>query len=145
MKIRIHAAAGMIGFVTILLFWTSTAGAELFATDAVVTSVKSLIVLGLGVLVPCMVIVGATGMSLAGDRSDTLVMRKKKKMPFIALNGILILVPSALFLSSKAGAGEFDPVFYTVQGLELVAGAVNLVLMATNIRDGLKMTGRLAR
>jgi hypothetical protein len=32
--------------------------------------------------------------------------------------------------------------FYLVQGLELLAGAVNLALMGLNMRDGLKMSGR---
>jgi len=31
---------------------------------------------------------------------------------------------------------------YIVQGLELVAGAVNLTLMVMNIRDGLTLTGK---
>lgn len=66
-------------------------------------------------------------------------------MPFIAANGLLILVPSALFLASKASAGTTDASFYAVQAVELTAGAVNLVLLGLNLRDGLKMTGRLRR
>jgi hypothetical protein len=44
-------------------------------------------------------------------------------MPIIAANGILILIPSALYLASKGRAGEFDSAFYAVQTLELAAGA----------------------
>jgi hypothetical protein len=36
-------------------------------------------------------------------------------MPFIAGNGILVLIPPALFLASKARAAEFDTAFYTVR------------------------------
>jgi hypothetical protein len=68
-----------------------------------------------------------------------------KRMRIIAANGILILISSALFLASKAKAGEFDAVFYAVQALELVAGATNLALLGLNMRDGLKFTGRLHR
>ncbi|MCX4026580.1 hypothetical protein H0A36_00255 [Endozoicomonas sp. SM1973] len=32
---------------------------------------------------------------------------------------------------------------YIVQSIELLAGAVNLTLMGMNIRDGLKMAGKL--
>jgi len=64
-------------------------------------------------------------------------------MPFIAANGLLILVPAALYLESKASSGTFDTGFYMVQGLELIAGAVNIVLMGLNIRDGLMMSGRI--
>ena len=61
-------------------------------------------------------------------------------MPLIALNGLLILVPSALFLAAKASAGAFDTAFYAVQTLELAAGAVNIWLLGVNFRDGLRMT-----
>jgi len=70
---------------------------------------------------------------------------KKKRMPVIALNGLLILLPAAFYLQSKAAVGDFDAQFYLVQALELVAGALNLTLMGFNIRDGLTMTGRLGR
>ena len=38
---------------------------------------------------------------------------------------------------------EFDGLFYSVQAVELIAGAGNLTLMSFNIRDGLGATGRL--
>jgi hypothetical protein len=66
-------------------------------------------------------------------------------MPFIAGNGILILIPSALFLAAKADAVEFDTMFYAVQTLELIAGATNITLLSLNIRDGLMLAGRLRR
>ena len=52
------------------------------------------------------------------------------------------VIPCAVFLNRWASAGTFDSTFYLVQGLELLAGAVNLTLMGLNIRDGLKMSGR---
>ena len=65
-------------------------------------------------------------------------------MPVIALNGILILVPSAFFLAARAGAGQFDTAFYAVQAVELLAGAVNIALMSLNMRDGFAMTRQAA-
>jgi hypothetical protein len=65
-------------------------------------------------------------------------------MPFIAGNGLLILIPAALYLDRLATRAEFGAVFYAVQILELIAGAVNLVLMTLNACDGLRLTGRLA-
>jgi len=64
-------------------------------------------------------------------------------MPIIAANGVLVLIPSALFLAWKAGAGAFDTAFYAVQAVELIAGAVNVTLLSLNMRDGLRMTRRL--
>ena len=66
-------------------------------------------------------------------------------MPFIAANGVLILIPSALFLASKARAVEFDTAFYAVQALELAAGAANITLLGLNMRDGVRMKGRFRR
>lgn len=53
-------------------------------------------------------------------------------MPFIAGNGILVLIPSALFVASKAKAAEFDAAFYAVQTIELVAGATNIIFLGLN-------------
>ena len=63
-------------------------------------------------------------------------------MPFIAANGLLILLPAAIFLDHWATAGTFDTKFYIVQGVELAAGAINLTLMGLNMRDGLRMTSK---
>lgn len=143
MRTKIHAAAGVIGFLCILTFWTSTAFSELFASHETVAAVKAMILRGMFILIPAMVIVGASGMSMGAKRQDALAISKKRRMPIIALNGLLILLPSAFFLASKAAAGAFDTAFYTIQGVELLAGAVNLSLIGLNIRDGLRMTGRI--
>ena len=50
-------------------------------------------------------------------------------MPILAANGILILIPAAVFLSFKAQSGAFDTIFYAVQAVELIAGAANIVLL----------------
>lgn len=63
-------------------------------------------------------------------------------MPFIGANGILVLIPCAVVLDRWASAGTFDTGFYVVQGVELLAGAINLILMGMNMRDGLRMSGR---
>ena len=66
-------------------------------------------------------------------------------MPIIAANGVLILIPSALFLAAKARTGEFDTSFDLVQALELGAGVTNIMLLGLNLRDGLRLTGRIGR
>ena len=50
-----------------------------------------------------------------------LVARKKRRMPVIAANGLLILVPAAVVLDQWAAAGAFDARFYVVQAVELLA------------------------
>ena len=68
--------------------------------------------------------------------------RKAKRMEIIAANGILILIPSAFFLASKAQAGAFDTMFYVVQAAEIIAGATNITLLPMNMRDGLALRRR---
>lgn len=143
MKTKIHALAGCIGFLTILTFWTSTVVTELFASHETIAAIKSMILPGMFILIPAMAIAGGSGMAMGKKRTDAQALAKKKRMPIIAANGLLILLPSAIFLASKAARGEFDGWFYGVQALELMAGAANLTMMGLNIRDGLRMTGRI--
>ena len=93
----------------------------------------------------CLAVTGATGFLLAGTRTGGLIDKKKKRMPFIVLNGLLILLPSAIYLDHLAESGDFNMQFYLVQVLELLAGGVNLFLMSSNIRDGFKLSGRLRK
>lgn len=138
----IHPLAGGTALLIILTFWLATALSELFAGTASVTMVKTLIPWGFLVLVPALMAAGASGFRLAKDRHAPLVSAKKKRMPLIAGNGVLILIPAALYLASKAEAGAFDTSFYVVQGVELVAGAANITLLGLNMRDGLRLARR---
>ncbi|WP_247710865.1 hypothetical protein [Qipengyuania aestuarii] len=143
MKKLVHRIAGAIALLTIASFWLSTLISELSGSTEAVVAVKTAIPWGFLLLIPALAVVGGTGFSLTGGRAKGLAATKLKRMPVIAANGLLILVPSALFLAWKATAGEFDAAFYAVQAIELVAGAANLVLLGLNMRDGLRMTGRL--
>lgn len=82
---------------------------------------------------------------MSRKRQGRLVALKNKRMPFIAANGLLVLMPCAIVLNQWASAGIFDTRFYFVQLIELIAGATNLALMGLNMRDGLRLSGRLLR
>lgn len=141
----IHPVAGAIGLLTIATFWLSTVLSEAFGTHALVTSVKTTIPWGFLLLIPALALAGGSGISMAKGAKTGLVGAKARRMPFIAGNGVLILIPAALFLAAKARAGEFDSMFYAAQTIELIAGATNLALLGLNMRDGLKLTDRLRR
>ncbi len=140
---RVHPIAGMIGFLAILTFWTSTVLSELSGSAQAISEVKQAIPWGFLLLVPALVVAGGSGLRMAGASHDARILGKKRRMPFIAANGVLILIPCALYLAALASRGEFGYAFYAVQALELAAGAVNLALMSLNIRDGVRLTGRL--
>lgn len=141
----IHPVAGTIALLTIVTFWLSTVFSELFGSEATVIAVKTAIPWGFLLLIPALAAVGGSGFALAKGRRVGLVGTKARRMPFIAANGILVLIPAALFLAYKASRAEFDGYFYAVQALELVAGAANITLLGLNMRDGLRMKGRLRR
>jgi len=144
MKRTIHMVAAILATLCIATFFVSTILVEFLGSPDSIAIVKSLIASpGLFILVPAIAIAGGSGFLLSKDRKGRLVGNKKKRMPFIGINGLLILLPSAIFLDQWATAGSFDTKFYVVQGLELLAGAVNLTLMSMNMRDGLKLTGKL--
>ncbi len=143
---KVHSIAGLLATLTIATFFLFTVLVELFGSHEAVASVKSLIVLpGLFILVPAIAATGGSGFFLSKSHHGRLVETKKKRMPFIAANGLLVLIPCAVSLDRWAAAGAFDSTFYLVQGLELLAGAVNLTLMGLNIRDGLRLSGRFRK
>ena len=137
MKPLFHALAGTTAMLIITSFWMSTLVSELFMDHAAVAAVKQGIVYGLFLLVPCLAATGGSGFMLGKSRKGRLLDQKKKRMRIIAANGLLVMIPSALFLNAKAASGEFDVAFYAVQLVELVVGAVQLTLMGRNFRDGL--------
>lgn len=144
MRHAFHLIAGFTATATIATFFVATVIAELFGSHEVVATVKHLIVFpGLFILVPAIAATGGSGFLLSKSRSGRLVDAKKRRMPFIAANGLLVLIPCALVLNHWASAGEFDASFYAVQAVELVAGATNLALMGLNIRDGMRLSGHL--
>jgi CDGSH-type Zn-finger protein len=140
---RIHAAAGVIGFLCILAFWTSTVASELFGSHETSAAVKHAVLWGMWLLVPSMAAAGGTGFKLLGSRTDALALAKKRRMMVIGPNGVLMLIPCAFYLANLAAKGQFTATFYAVQVIELLAGLVNLTLMGLNIRDGLRLTGRI--
>jgi hypothetical protein len=146
MTLILHRLAAPIALLCIATFLSATIFVELVGTTESIATVKSLILSpGLFILVPAIALAGGSGFALAKSRSGKLVHQKKKRMPFIGGNGILVLIPCAVLLDRWASVGAFDANFYVVQGIELLAGAINLILMGMNMRDGHRMSGRFRR
>lgn len=136
----IHPIAGAIALLTISFFWLSTVSSELFGSEALVVTVKTMIPWGFLILIPSLMAAGGSGLQLGRGWRNPLISAKRKRMPIIAGNGILVLIPSAFYLSFEAQAEAFNAWFYIVQTIELIAGAVNIALLSLNMRDGLRLT-----
>lgn len=135
----IHPIAGTTALATIVTFWLATVWSELLGSPTTVITVKTLIPWGFLILVPALAATSLSGLRLSMQHRGPLALRKRKRMPFIAANGVLILIPSALFLSCKAQRHELDTLFYLVQAVELVGGCTNITLLALNMRDGIRL------
>ncbi|MGF1778969.1 hypothetical protein [Vibrio nomapromontoriensis] len=135
----IHRIAAMTGFSIILTFFLSTLFVELFASTAEILAVKTFILYAVWLLIPVMAITGIAGNKMAPNVTSGPIGNKKRRMPFIAMNGLFVLLPCAVYLQHLAQLGQFDVIFYCVQAVELLAGFTNLTLMTLNIRDGLKL------
>lgn len=136
----VHPLAGAVALLAITAFWLSTVLSELFFSEAAVIAVKTAIPWGFLLLIPTVAATGGSGFAWSKGQRTGVVGAKLRRMPLIAANGILVLIPSALFLAAKASAGEFDMAFYAVQALELVAGAANVTLLDLSMREGLRLT-----
>lgn len=143
MKAKLHGFFGAVALLCIATFWVSTVVSEAFLDLASVTLVKNAILTGMWLLIPAMAATGGSGFSLARTRRERIVEVKARRMKLVAANGVLVLLPSAFVLASWANAGRFDGAFYALQALELLAGAANITLLTLNLRDGLRLAGRL--
>ena len=140
MKTKIHGFFGVVALLCVLSFWIGTVASEAFGNPADIALVKLSILKGMMVLVPAMMLAGASGFSMKWK--GAMVERKKQRMKIIAANGLLILLPSAFFLSNRAGQGNFDAWFYSVQIVELLAGATNISLLILNMKNGITSARR---
>lgn len=134
-----HGVAGAVALLTISVFLTSTAVSEFVGDPALVARVKGNIAWALLLLVPALITVGGTGRLLAGGSPRGLAGKKYRRMRIVAALGLLVLVPAALLLARWAAEGRYGPAFYAVQGAELLAGAINLVLLGCSFGDGLRL------
>lgn len=142
---KLHATSGMFGLLIILTFFTATVVVEIGGDVVAIAAVKRAIAYGLIALIPAMAAAGITGMKLGGDSGAPAIRVKQRRMRIIGANGAFVLVPCALALHLLAQADSFGTAFYVVQAVELIAGPVNIGLMALNVRDGLRLSGQLRR
>ncbi|EAQ67223.1 hypothetical protein MED121_14889 [Marinomonas sp. MED121] len=135
----VHKTSALICFILIACFFSSSLLFDMFGNQESVLIVKNGIFYSIWLLIPLMAITGMTGVKMAPKVTSGPIGAKKKRMPLVALNGLLILLPAAYFLRELALNGEFNSLYYAIQTLELFAGFINLTLMSLNIRDAMAL------
>lgn len=91
------------------------------------------------VLVPCLALAGLSGWRLSPPGARGVVARKMWRMRLVALIGLFVLVPLALVLDHLARQGAAGAGVLALELAELAFGSLNLVLLAGNLRDGLRL------
>lgn len=137
--VRVHVAASLVAIATLATFLGLAVASEL--SPGFTPTARTSILRGLLVLVPALMAIGITGLRLARKHKGRLVEDKLRRMKLVAVNGLFVLLPCAIWLAWRAETGHFDTAFGVVQLIELVAGAANLRLLLLNLRDGMRLSG----
>jgi hypothetical protein len=140
---RLHAVLALLSVLFISGFLIATVAGDLSGDVVAMTASKRVVAWLLLPLVLCLAGTGGVGAFLARGGGGGLIDVKKRRMRVIALNGVSVLAPLAIILWRLAEAHRFDSVYWVLQVVELLAGGVNLVLILMNVRDGLRLSGRL--
>ena len=134
-----HVGAAVTAIVLVASFQLATVVVEIFGRLDDIQRVKTAIVWGLWLLIPSAMVAGITGRLLSGAATSPALQAKVGRMKWIALNGLLVLLPCAMYLQDKAASGALDGLYWSVQALELVMGLVNLSLLLANGRQGRRL------
>lgn len=135
---RVHAAAGLIAWCLIASFFIGSLISELLGSSTWIVLVKRTIFYTMWAMVVLVPLAALTGRKLAGKSRNVIVERKRRRMRWIAPNGLLLLTLGS-YLYYKASQGQFDPFFMSAQLVELAVGLTNLVLLGLMIRDGFRL------
>ncbi|SOD97700.1 hypothetical protein [Spirosoma fluviale] len=138
---QVHAAAGLIAWCLIASFFIGSLISELSGNPTWIVVVKRTIFYSMWAMVLLVPVAALTGRKLAGKSCNVVVVRKRKRMRWIAPNGLLLLTLGS-YLYYKASQGQFDPFFRSAQLVELALGLTNLVLLGLMIRDGYRLKRR---
>lgn len=144
MKKKLHLVGAVLTTATIAQFLVSIMIVGAFGNLAALLLVRHYVALGQLLLIPAVLLTVFTGLALATGRRSALVQAKMRRMTVVTTLLLLLAAPAAVFLDMKASAGAFDQTFVVVQLAELMVLGVCLLLLGRNIRDGMRLSGRLS-
>ncbi len=98
----IHRIAAVIALLITLSFFISSL-VELLGDKEAILEVKTYIFYLVWLLIPLMMLTGLSGFKMAPKVNKGPIASKSKRMPFIALNGLFILLPFTCNISPVQG------------------------------------------
>lgn len=136
---KTHKIAAIVAFILIATFQISTISVELFGTNTQISAVKSIILMLIPLLILAMITTGVTANKLYPGTMKGIFKVKQLRLKIAAINGLIILLPSAIVLAKWSAVAQFDSIYWTVQAIEIIAGMTNLTMIGLNIRDGIRL------
>ncbi|WP_240008012.1 hypothetical protein [Pseudaquidulcibacter saccharophilus] len=139
---KVHKTAAIVAFLCLVSFWTLSLITEINADKAFFGFVRTYIFYTMFVMIAAIIITAVTGFKIAKKMRGPIIENKKKRMPFIGLNGAIVLLPLAIILfmySNETILKGQEGMVDTLRLIELIFGAINIILISLNIKDGLKL------
>ncbi|MDL1913077.1 MAG: hypothetical protein FDW93_00910 [Bergeyella sp.] len=140
--VRIHLIATIIAALTIATFFTLSLIAEIKGDKILIKGVKAFILCALPIMVLAMPTLKITGDQLAGKSKNLLVLAKVKRMKWVIVNGMGLML-LAVFLYYRSHYQSIDDIFFVAQIAEFGLGLTNLTIVILNARDGFQLSGIL--
>ena len=135
---QLHGIAGLLAFCLIAIFFVSSLVSELYGDLSWIVVVKRTVFYCMWAMLILVPSAALTGTKLAGKSRNPIVEGKRKRLRWIAPNGLLLL-SLASYLYYKASLGEIDQRFMIAQLLEFAVGLTNISLLGLMIRDGFRL------
>lgn len=138
MKI-LHKSAAILSFIILVSFWLLSFSSELIGGHETIRLTKNFVFYGMFLLIPSIITTAISGFKIGQKYKGRVVEAKRKRMPFIAMIGALVLLPLAIWLRYKANYADFDSSFQIGQIGELIFGGTNIYFLGKNILAGRRL------
>ena len=139
-RVSMHRFAGLMALGITALFWLGTVLTLALGGEAIIAGMKLTVLYGIVFQLTALLVAGLSGRLLAINRlREPLVAHKLRRMLAAGAISFVVLLPSAVYLALKIQGGAPDFHWRLAQAAELVAGAVVIILLVLNARDGLTL------
>lgn len=140
MKTIIHASAGVLTMLFLLVFFVAICVSEIKYGVEDVIAVQRNIYEAIGFYVFLLLITGGVGLLLSRERKGRIVEMKKRRMLEILACSVFVLLPCSYLLANYDLALRGRLFMYLLEGIELLVIGLLITLLSFNFRDGLRLT-----
>ena len=140
--VKIHVSATFMAVVVISTFFISSLIAEIKGDETFIKTVKTAIFFSLPLLIVTMPTLAITGKQLAAHSKNQKVLQKQKRMKWIMMNGMLLIL-LASYLYYQSNFQTINDTFLYFQIMEFVLGISNLFLIGLNMKAGFQLSNSL--